>query len=44
MNESHDVQRTLADITAARKALGYEPRVSFERGIELFAAWLREPH
>ncbi len=38
-----DVPRTLADITAARKALGYEPRVSFERGIELFAAWLDEP-
>lgn len=37
-----DVSRTLADITAARKALGYDPRVGFEEGIELFAAWLEE--
>ena len=37
-----DVSRTLADISAARKAIGYHPRVSFEQGIELFAAWLGE--
>ena len=35
-----DVPRTLADISAARKALGYEPRVRFEQGVELFVAWL----
>jgi len=35
-----DVPRTLADISAARKVLGYEPRVHFEQGIDLFAAWL----
>ena len=35
-----DVSRTLADITAARKALGYQPRVNFSQGIELFAEWL----
>ena len=35
-----DVPRTLADITAARKALGYEPRVTFEQGIDRFVAWL----
>jgi UDP-glucuronate 4-epimerase len=35
-----DVPRTLADITAARKALGYEPRVGFEEGLERFVAWL----
>ena len=37
-----DVPRTLADISAARKALGYEPRVRFEQGVDLFAAWLSE--
>ncbi len=35
-----DVPRTLADITAARKALGYAPRVGFEEGLERFVAWL----
>ena len=37
-----DVSRTLADVSAARKALGYEPRIRFEVGVERFAAWLRE--
>ena len=35
-----DVPRTLADVTAARKALGYEPRVGFEEGIDRFVVWL----
>jgi UDP-glucuronate 4-epimerase len=41
-----DVSHTLADLGAARAALGYEPRVRFEEGIERFVAWLarhREP-
>jgi UDP-glucuronate 4-epimerase len=38
--QTGDVPRTLADITAAGKALGYEPRVSFEAGIERFVDWL----
>jgi len=37
-----DVPRTLADISAARKALGYQPRVRFEQGVDHFAAWLSE--
>lgn len=37
-----DVRRSLADITAAREALGYQPRVSFEEGIAQTAAWYRE--
>ena len=37
-----DVSRTLADITAAQNALGYQPHVSFEQGIESFVAWLGE--
>jgi UDP-glucuronate 4-epimerase len=37
-----DVPRTWADITAARKALDYAPRVGFEQGVARFAAWLEE--
>lgn len=37
-----DVSRTWADTTAAREALGWVPRTSFEAGIRDFAAWLRE--
>ncbi|HTY17243.1 MAG TPA: GDP-mannose 4,6-dehydratase, partial [Myxococcota bacterium] len=36
-----DVSRTWADISAARSALGYEPRVPLEAGIARFADWLR---
>jgi nucleoside-diphosphate-sugar epimerase len=31
------------DLTAARRDLGYEPRVSLEEGLRLLADWLREP-
>jgi nucleoside-diphosphate-sugar epimerase len=34
------VPRTWADITAAREALGYDPKVGFEEGIARFVAWL----
>jgi UDP-glucuronate 4-epimerase len=37
-----DVPRTLADVSAAREALGYRPRVGFEQGIARFVAWLDE--
>ena len=30
------------DITAARRDLGYEPRVSLEEGLRRLAVWLRE--
>jgi len=36
-----DVSRTWADVSAARAALGYEPRVALEAGITQFAEWLR---
>jgi UDP-glucuronate 4-epimerase len=34
-----DVPLTFADITKARKHLGYDPKVKFERGIKLFVEW-----
>jgi UDP-glucuronate 4-epimerase len=37
-----DVPRTWADISAAREALGYAPRVEFEEGVARFARWLEE--
>jgi UDP-glucuronate 4-epimerase len=37
-----DVRRTWSDTSAAREALGFEPSVSLEEGIERFVAWLRE--
>ena len=35
-----DVRHSFADITLARRLLGYEPSVNFEEGIELTFAWL----
>lgn len=37
-----DVRRTWADISCARRLLGYEPRVPFEEGVRRFSRWLRE--
>jgi UDP-glucuronate 4-epimerase len=34
-----DVERTCADISKARRLLGYDPRVGIEEGIRLFAEW-----
>jgi UDP-glucuronate 4-epimerase len=34
-----DVPLTFADISRAREQLGYEPKVKFERGIQLFTDW-----
>ena len=34
-----DVRRLLADSTAARETLGFEPRVSFDEGLALLAEW-----
>ena len=41
--ETGDVTRTWADVSAARAALDWSPRVSFEEGIRRFVAWLRAP-
>ncbi len=34
-----DVDRTYADVSKAKKLLGYEPKVSFEYGIKSFVDW-----
>ena len=37
-----DIQNSLADITAAREAFGYQPSVSFEEGLRRTVAYYRE--
>ena len=39
-----DVQRTFADLGKSRRALGYEPRISFEDGIARFVTWFRRAY
>jgi nucleoside-diphosphate-sugar epimerase len=36
-----DVRRLHADITLAKKMLGYSPKTSFKKGIELTIDWFR---
>jgi dTDP-L-rhamnose 4-epimerase len=37
-----DIRHCFADISAARKVLGWHPEVSFEQGLEDLVAWARE--
>ena len=37
-----DVDRTYADVSKAKKLIGYEPKVSFEQGIQNFVNWYKE--
>lgn len=37
-----DVERTFADVTKAKKIIGYEPKVSFEQGIKNFVEWYKD--
>ena len=37
-----DVERTYADISKAKKLIGYEPKTSFEEGIKKFVEWYKE--
>ncbi|MDP9267819.1 MAG: SDR family oxidoreductase [Acidobacteriota bacterium] len=37
-----DVKHSLADISAAREALGYEPKVSFAEGLKRTVDWYRQ--
>jgi UDP-glucuronate 4-epimerase len=39
-----DVQRTFADISKARRVLGYEPTVAIEDGIPAFVEWYEETY
>lgn len=39
-----DVRDSLADISAAREAFGYEPLVGFEEGLRRTAQWYREQY
>lgn len=39
-----DVLDSLADISAAREAFGYNPQVSFEQGLRQTVQWYREQH
>jgi nucleoside-diphosphate-sugar epimerase len=39
-----DIQNSLADISAAREAFGYEPKISFAEGLERTVAWYREQY
>ncbi|WP_031549797.1 NAD-dependent epimerase/dehydratase family protein [Parvularcula oceani] len=37
--QAGDVERTWADISRARKELGYDPKTSLDEGLERFARW-----
>lgn len=37
-----DVDRTFADISKAKKMIGYEPKTTFEEGIKKFVHWYQE--
>lgn len=36
-----DVDQTFADISKAKKLLGYKPKTNFKNGIDIFVDWLR---
>ena len=40
--QAGDVDRTFADITKARRLLGYDPATDFRAGIRRFVAWFRD--
>ena len=37
-----DVDRTFADVSKAKKLIGYEPKTSFEQGIRNFINWFKQ--
>ncbi|VVB99058.1 GDP-L-fucose synthase [uncultured archaeon] len=39
--KKEDLDETLADISKARKILGYRPKISLEEGIPLFVEWFK---
>ncbi len=40
--QSGDVPQTFADITKARRLLGYNPQTQIEEGIKRFVEWFRD--
>ncbi|WP_372752817.1 GDP-mannose 4,6-dehydratase [Labilibaculum sp.] len=40
--QAGDVDQTFADISRAKKLIGYNPKVSFKEGIELFVKWFTQ--
>ncbi len=38
---SGDIKHSLADITAAENAIGFDPKVGFEDGLRLTVDWYR---
>jgi dTDP-L-rhamnose 4-epimerase len=36
-----DIRHNKADITKAKKVLGFEPKIMFEQGVELFSNWVK---
>lgn len=40
--QSGDVDKTYADISKAKKLVGYNPKTSFEEGIKRFVEWYKE--
>lgn len=41
-NQQGDVPITFADITKAKKILGWQPQIPLEKGLEMFAGWFSE--
>ena len=37
-----DVEKTYANISKAKKMIGYEPKVEFSEGINRFIKWYKE--
>jgi nucleoside-diphosphate-sugar epimerase len=37
-----DVKHSLADISLAKRVIGFEPKIGFERGLELAIEWYRK--
>ena len=37
-----DIKHSLADISLARRLLGYEPKVSFQEGLDKAIGWYRD--
>jgi dTDP-L-rhamnose 4-epimerase len=37
-----DIRHCFADIAAARRVIGFEPRIGIEEGLRRFASWVQE--